>query len=48
MVQVTMCLVGILLTGANMQPMDLQVDNVEGVKDLLLELFIEGRQEYMA
>merc|ERR1719477_276390 len=41
MVQVTMCLVGILLTGANMQPMDFQVDNAEGVQDLLLELFIE-------
>ena len=47
MVQVTMCLVGMLLTGANMQPMDFQVDSAEGVQDLLLELFIEGKQQFM-
>jgi len=41
MVQLTMCMLGFLLTGTNMQPMDFQVDNAEGVQDLLLELFIE-------
>ena len=40
---VTMCMLGFLITGVNMQPLEFQVDGAEDVKDLLLDLFLEGK-----
>jgi len=40
-----MCMLGFLITGVNMQPLEFQVDGAEDVKDLLLDLFLEEIRE---